>query len=111
MSPENNRIAGAETALTPSVPALLRRDGGAAEGEAYPEPDTRFDRLPMQLEVRVKVCGFRVQDLLALDRGSVVETIHEHTQDVPVVCGGALLMWAEFEMAGQKLAVRITRLA
>jgi flagellar motor switch protein FliM len=52
-----------------------------------------------------------VQDLLALDRGSVVETIHEHTQDVPVVCGGALLMWAEFEMAGQKLAVRITRLA
>jgi flagellar motor switch protein FliN/FliY len=40
----------------------------------------------------------------------VVETVHEHTQDVPVRCGGALLMWSEFEVLDQTLAVRITRL-
>ena len=75
------------------------------------DEDTRLDRLPMQLDVMVKVHSFRVQDLLALEKGTVVETVHEHTQDVPVRCGGALLVWAEFEVLDQQLAVRITRLA
>jgi flagellar motor switch protein FliM len=103
--------ANAETALTPSAPGLLTRGEGSDEAPAVPERDTRLDRLPMQLDVMVKVRAFRVQDLLALEKGTVVETVHEHTQDVPLMCGGALLLWAEFEMAGQKLAARITRLA
>jgi len=57
------------------------------------------------------VRSFRVEDLLALEQGSLVETVHEHSQDVPVRCGGALLVWAEFEVVEQKLAVRVTRLA
>jgi flagellar motor switch protein FliM len=101
----------AETGLTPSGPGLLTRGDGLEGATTEPECDARLDRLPMQLDVLVKVRSFRVQDLLALERGSVVETIHEHSQDVPLVCGGAVLMWAEFELAGQKLAVRITRLA
>jgi hypothetical protein len=40
----------------------------------------------------------------------VVETSHEHSQDVPVRSGGVLLVWGEFEVIEQKLAVRITRL-
>ncbi len=73
--------------------------------------DTRLDRLAMQLDVMVRVQSMRVQDLLSLENGTVVETIHEHSQDLPVRCGGALLAWAEFEVVDQKLAVRITRLA
>lgn len=65
----------------------------------------------MQVDVMVKVRSFRVQDLLAMQKGSVVETVHEHTQDVPVRCSGALLLWSEFEVLDQRLAVRVTRLA
>lgn len=93
-------------------PALVRTDvpeaGGDAECEAR---DTRLDRLPMELHVMVKVERMRVEDLLALERGTVLNTVHEHSQDVPVRCGGALLLWGEFEVVEQKLAVRVTRLA
>ena len=65
----------------------------------------------MELHVMVKVQRMRVEDLLALQRGTVLTTVHEHSQDVPVRCGGALLMWGEFEVVEQTLAVRVTRLA
>lgn len=113
-APENQAqgsAANAETALAPSPPGMLTRGEGVEAAQAEPDRDMRLDRLPMQLNVAVRVRAFRVQDLLALERGTILETVHEHTQDVPLVCGGALLMWAEFEMMGQKLAVRVTRLA
>jgi flagellar motor switch protein FliM len=74
------------------------------------EHDARLDRMPMQLDVLVKVHSFRVRDLLSLEKGAVVETIHEHSQDVPIRCGGSTLVWTEFEVLDQQLAVRITRL-
>lgn len=72
--------------------------------------DARLDRMPMQMDVLVKVHSFRVRDLLSLEAGAVVETIHEHSQDVPIRCGGSTLVWTEFEVLDQQLAVRITRL-
>jgi flagellar motor switch/type III secretory pathway protein FliN len=75
------------------------------------DQDIRLERLPMQVDVLVKVRSFRVQDLLSMQKGTVVETFQEHTQDVPVRCGGALLLWSEFEVLDQRLAVRVTRLA
>lgn len=100
------------TAASGNTTALAVRESGIEE--PVPEEsseDTRLDRLPMQLDVMVKVQSFRVQDLLAMEKGTVVETVHEHTQDVPMRCGGALLVWSEFEVLDQRLAVRITRLA
>ncbi|MGC2638651.1 MAG: FliM/FliN family flagellar motor C-terminal domain-containing protein [Acidobacteriaceae bacterium] len=67
--------------------------------------------MPMRLDVLMKVRSFRVQDLLAMQKGTVVETVHGHSQDVPLACGGALLVWGEFEVVEQKLGVRITHLA
>jgi flagellar motor switch protein FliN len=103
--------AEGETALATNAAGstALRLASDAASAET--QQDSRLDRLPMQLDVMVKVRSFRVEDLLALKQGSIVETIHEHSQDVPVRCGGALLVWAEFEVLEQKLAVRVTRLA
>ncbi|HEY1808297.1 MAG TPA: FliM/FliN family flagellar motor switch protein [Acidobacteriaceae bacterium] len=98
------------TALTGPVgegaPALF----GAA---ARPETDSGgiLGRMGMRLDVMVKVPSFCVRDLLALERGTVVETEHDHTQDVPVESGEALLAWAEFEVVNERLAVRLTRLA
>ena len=95
--------------------ALVRRGEpeapGSGAGEAAETRDTRLDRLPMELHVMVRVERMRVEDLLALERGTVLSTVHEHSQDVPVRCGGALLLWGEFEVVEQKLAVRVTRLA
>lgn len=65
----------------------------------------------MQLDVVIRVRSLRVADLLSLTRGSILETVHDHGQDIPVSCGGTLLVWGEFEMVEQNLAVRITRLA
>ena len=87
------------------------REDSAAEVAEPVEEDHRLERLPMQVDVMVKVRSFRVQDLLAMQKGTVVETVQEHTQDVPVRCGGALLLWSEFEVLDQRLAVRVTRLA
>jgi flagellar motor switch/type III secretory pathway protein FliN len=121
MSPEaeNKLTTNADAVVPPNgspVPggapaALLLRGEGLENPSAEPQRDTRLDRMPMQLDVMVKVRAFRVEDLLALEQGTVVETIHQHSQDVPVQCGGALLVWAEFEVVEQRLAVRVTRLA
>lgn len=92
--------AAPETAL--AAPALMGVPTGAVEG-----PLAQMD---MRLDVMLRVPSFRVRDLLRLDRGTVVETDHDHTQDIPVRCGGALLAWAEFEVVNEGLAVRLTRL-
>ncbi len=89
----------------------VRESGEEMPAQDVTNEDTRLDRLPMQLHVMVKVHSFRVQDLLSMETGTVVETVHEHTQDVPIRCGGALLLWSEFEVLDQRLAVRVTRLA
>lgn len=67
-------------------------------------------KLPLQLDLRVPLPSFRVQDLLSLEKGQVVETVWPHTEDLPLWSGGVQLMWSEFEVLDQKLAVRVTRL-
>jgi len=66
--------------------------------------------LPMQLDVTIPIPAFRVQDLLALQKGAVLGSRWPHAEDVPVWCGGVQLVWTEFEVVDQKLAVRVTRL-
>jgi flagellar motor switch protein FliN/FliY len=99
-----------ETALV--TPAA---QGGAGALASPTQPvsahEERVGRMGMRLDVMVKVPSFCVRDLLALERGTVVETEHDHTQDIPVQSGGALLAWAEFEVVNEGLAVRLTRLA
>ena len=99
--------AAPETAL--AAPGLTGTPGAAAE--AVSAQEERLGRMGMRLDVMVRVPLFRVRDLLALEKGTVVETEHDHTQDVPVQSGGALLAWAEFEVVNDGLAVRLTRLA
>lgn len=108
--PEPENHLAVHGAAGEAAAALVRAgEAGGPEAQAE-ERDTRLDRLMMALHVMVKIDRMRVQDLLALERGSVLTTRQEHSQDVPVRCGRELLMWGEFEVAEQKLAVRITRL-
>jgi flagellar motor switch protein FliN/FliY len=111
-SPSTANPSGEKSAIVPCVSGPSGpEDSEETPGVAAGRRDQRLDRLPMQLDVILKVKTFRVEDLLAMEKGTVVETSHEHSQDVPVRCGGALLVWAEFEVLEQKLAVRVTRLA
>lgn len=109
MTESDNKAAKEAEAQAPA--ALVRAEGAKEPATAEPPRDTRLDRLPLQLDVMLPVRFLRVRELLALGPGSVVETAHAHAQDVPVWCGEKLLAWGEFEVAEQRLAVRVTRLA
>jgi len=90
-------------------PAATGKDPASPAFHPLPE-GSPISRLPMQLDVTIPVPSFRVQDLLALEKGAVVETAWQPGEDVPVWCGGSQLVWSEFEVIDQKLAVRVTRL-
>jgi flagellar motor switch/type III secretory pathway protein FliN len=67
--------------------------------------------LPCALTLDLPVVRFTVADLLALAKGSIVETACHHTSDVPLRVNNLLIGWTEFEVVGDRLAVRITDLA
>jgi|HubBroStandDraft_1064217.scaffolds.fasta_scaffold321764_1 flagellar motor switch/type III secretory pathway protein FliN len=68
-------------------------------------------RLPVELEVTVPVRNFRVRNLVALEKGAVIESQWKHGEDMPLSAGAVQLAWTEFEVVESRLAVRITRLA
>ena len=74
-------------------------------------PDSVVARFPVELEVGVPVRNFRVRNLLALDRGSVVGSQWSHGEDMPLSAGNVQLAWTQFEVFDNTLAARITRLA
>jgi flagellar motor switch/type III secretory pathway protein FliN len=67
--------------------------------------------LPCTLSVDLPVVRFTIGDLLHLTPGSIVETACHQTSDVPVRVNTLLMGWTEFEVVGDRLAVRITDLA
>jgi flagellar motor switch/type III secretory pathway protein FliN len=68
----------------------------------------RMPWLPCTLSVDVPVVQFTIGDLLRLTEGSIVETACHQTSDVPLRVNHLLIGWTEFEVIGDRLAVRIT---
>ncbi|MGO9339053.1 MAG: FliM/FliN family flagellar motor switch protein [Terracidiphilus sp.] len=64
--------------------------------------------LPCTLSLELPVVRFTIADLLTLSKGSIVETACHHTSDVPLRVNQLLIGWTEFEVIGDRLAVRIT---
>jgi flagellar motor switch/type III secretory pathway protein FliN len=75
----------------------------------FSEKNQALAALPLQLDVSIPIPEFRVADLLSLTKGTVLESNWSHAEDIPVWCGGARLMWTEFEVIDDVLAVRVTR--
>ena len=67
--------------------------------------------LPCTLSLDVPVVRFTIGDLLTLAKGSIVETACHHTSDVPLRVNRLLVGWTEFEVIGDRLAVRVTEQA
>jgi flagellar motor switch/type III secretory pathway protein FliN len=90
--------------------ALLHPPG--EERSAPPSDPSRHPALaalPLQLDVVIPIPNFRVRELLAMDKDTVLESSWPYAEDVPVWCGGAQLVWSEFEVVDNALAVRVTR--
>jgi flagellar motor switch/type III secretory pathway protein FliN len=73
-------------------------------------PNSLMARLPVELDVAVPLRNFRVRNLLALERGVIVESQWTHGSDVPLAAGNVQLAWSEFEVVDTRLGVRLTRL-
>jgi len=67
--------------------------------------------LPCTLALDIPVVKFTVRDLLGLAIGSIVETAHHQSSDLPLRVNGQLVGWTEFEVVGERLAVRLTDLS
>jgi len=75
------------------------------------DPDEVLPWLPCILAVDLPVLKFTVRDLLHLDPGAVVETGYHQSSDLPLRVNGQLVGWTEFEVVGERLAVRLTDLS
>ncbi|MGD0646727.1 MAG: FliM/FliN family flagellar motor C-terminal domain-containing protein [Acidobacteriaceae bacterium] len=82
-----------------------------AQPDARVNETDRLDRmpwLPCTLSVDLPLVQFTIGDLLRLTEGSIVETACHQTSDVPLRVNHLLIGWTEFEVIGDRLAVRIT---
>jgi len=64
--------------------------------------------LSCELTVQLPIAGFRVRDLIQLAPNLVIDTKTSIASDVPTAVNGTLLAWSEFEVVGERLAIRIT---
>jgi|ERR1700723_3607926 flagellar motor switch/type III secretory pathway protein FliN len=79
-----------------------------APTEGRSDPLDSMPWLPCTLSLDLPVVRFTIGDLLRLTKGSIVETSCHHTSDVPLRVNQLLIGWTEFEVVGDRLAVRIT---
>jgi flagellar motor switch/type III secretory pathway protein FliN len=83
----------------------------SAKNADYPEEFwDQAGLLPSVLSVDVPLKTFTVRDLLRMEPGAIVESKNVNGADVPVFVNTRLIGWAEFEVVGQRLAVRLTEL-
>jgi flagellar motor switch/type III secretory pathway protein FliN len=75
------------------------------------DPGEFLPWLPCILALDLPVINFTVRDLMSLTGGSIVETAYHQSSDLPLRVNGQLVGWTEFEVVGDRLAVRLTDLS
>ena len=90
-----------------TLPALPREVPVAISEDLWQE----VGWLPSLLSVDLPLRKFTVRDLLQLNQGTVLESRNASGSDLPIIVNAQLIGWAEIEVVGQRLAVRITELA
>ena len=88
------------------VQTISATPSDALQGEAW----TEAQWLPCQLQVELIISAFTIGDLLRLDVGAIVDTLWKQNADVPLRVNGLVIANAEFEVIGDKSAVRVTEL-
>jgi flagellar motor switch/type III secretory pathway protein FliN len=102
------------TAMSTTMPVMeTKLAQGPQLVEKHPDRDP-FDLLPWlpcTLALDIPVINFTVGDLLSLVKGTIVETAYHQSSDLPLKVNGQLVGWTEFEVVGDRLAVRLTDLS
>lgn len=93
--------------MAESEPARLQNVNPQREEDEWCE----LVHLPCILTLDLPVPEIRVRELIELDTDSILDTRWLQSKDVPVRVNGRFIGWAEFEVVGDRLAVRITELA
>ena len=96
-----------------STPATRTALVAASASPALHDPQTWGPMLdlPCDLTLDLTVPEFTVAHLLRLQPGDVLETRWPNGEDVPVRINDRVVAWAEFEVVGSRLAVRVTEWA
>ena len=90
---------------------MIALPGDCSVEQSAKQPTEQFPWLKCVITLELPIVRFKVRDLLDLAVGTIVETPCKATSDVPVRVNGTLIGWTEFEVIGNRLAVRITELA
>jgi flagellar motor switch/type III secretory pathway protein FliN len=96
---------------TPIVESKSAKVAQVAEKNSEIDPSEFLPWLPCTLALDIPVVRFSVRDLLSLANGSIVETAYHQSSDLPLRVNGQLVGWTEFEVVGERLAVRLTDLS
>jgi flagellar motor switch/type III secretory pathway protein FliN len=75
------------------------------------DPGKLLPWLPCTLALEIPVAKFNVRKLYGLAEGSLLETAYHQSSDLPLLANGQLVGWTEFEVVGDRLAVRLTDLS
>jgi flagellar motor switch/type III secretory pathway protein FliN len=100
-----------DTATAPAATAAP--NAAPAPAPAKPEISARWadaELLPCQLSAEIDVVRFTVRDLFRLEVDSVLDAGWVQSLDVPLKANSQLVGWVEFEVIGERLAVRLTEL-
>ena len=95
----------------PMIEANSPRNSSSPEQPLERDPGEFLPWLPCTLALDLPVVKFTVGDLLNLTQGSIVETAYHQSSDLPLRVNGQLVGWTEFEVVGDRLAVRLTDLS
>jgi flagellar motor switch/type III secretory pathway protein FliN len=103
-----------ETTVQDATPSAVLvetiRPAGSATDSDKDEIWAEATWLPCRLSVELAVPDFTIGDLLRLQPNNLLDCQWKQNADVPLRINGLLLGYAEFELLGDKTAVRVTEL-
>lgn len=103
----------ATTATAATAVATSEQGATPAAAISKPEVPSRWadaESLPCRLSAEIEVSRFTVRDLFCLEVDSVLDAGWVQSLDVPLKANSQLIGWVEFEVIGERLAVRLTEL-
>jgi flagellar motor switch/type III secretory pathway protein FliN len=108
---DNREDRPMNTATKTAMPMIEAKVAKSPSLPERPDPAEFLPWLPCTLALDLPVINFTVGDLLSLAKGSIVETGYHQSSDLPLRVNGQLVGWTEFEVVGERLAVRLTDLS
>ena len=76
-----------------------------------PDPLARAYDLPCTLVLEVPAVEFNVGSMMHLRPGTIVRTAAQHNEDIALKVNGQVVGLVEFDVVGDRLAVRLTGMA